>query len=86
MQNQEKSSSIPKHLESFLNSIQKKKEQKLQNQISQQVQQNNLLYVVDSNTGEILAETDRKLWQHYYQPRLSEDIQPNLCFEEEVGD
>lgn len=63
--------------------MQKRKEQKSQNQISQKIQQNNLLYVVDSNTGEILAEIDRKLWEYYYQPKLSEDIQPNLYFDGE---
>ena len=47
----------------------------------------NKLYIVDPNTGDILAEIDRKLWEYYYQPKLSEDIQPNLYFdEEEVGD
>lgn len=60
MQNQEKSSSIPQHLESFLNSMQKKKEQKSQNQIFQQ-KQNNTIHVVDSETGELLYEIDRKL-------------------------
>lgn len=60
MQNQEKNSSIPQHLESFLNSMQKKKEQKSQNQIFQQ-KRSNTVYVVDSETGELLDEIDRKL-------------------------
>ena len=60
MQNQEKNFSIPQHLESFLNSMQKKKEQKSQNQTFQQ-NQNKTVYVIDSETGELLNEIDRKL-------------------------
>lgn len=62
--------------------MQKKKEQKSQNQIFQQ-KQNNTVHVVDSETGELLYEIDRKLWEYYYTPRFSKDLQPNLYFDEE---
>lgn len=62
--------------------MQKKKEQKSQNQTFQQ-NQNKTVYVIDSETGELLNEIDRKLWKYYYMPKLSEDLQPNLYFDEE---
>ena len=62
--------------------MQKKKEQKLQSQTSQQ-NRNRILYVIDSETGELLNEIDRKFWEYYYVPKLSEDLQPNLYFDEE---
>lgn len=61
--------------------MQKKKEQKSQNQTFQQ-KQNNILYIVDSETGELLDEIDRKLWE-YYNPKFSKNLQPNLYFDEE---
>lgn len=47
----------------------------------------NLYYLVDPTTKQIIAKIDKRLWKYYYQPRLSaedsEGIQPNLYFDEE---